>query len=115
MHCTHDSPLTVLSSSPNVSSLYLLYPNIGSYPSSRRRIFMNTRTIALFSIGLAGVLFAASQTQAQPGKGSGKRAGADADIKKLEKDLEKLLEKVTETKAKIARVKEADKGKGGKD
>ena len=66
---------------------------------------MNTRTIALFSIGLAGVLFAASQTQAQPGKGFGKRAGADADIKKLEKDLEKLLEQVQETKAKIARAK----------
>jgi outer membrane murein-binding lipoprotein Lpp len=75
---------------------------------------MNTRTIALFSIGLAGVLFAASQTQAQPGKGFGKRAGADADIKKLETDLENLLEKVKETKAKIARAKEADKGKGGK-
>jgi len=66
---------------------------------------MNTRTIALFSIGLAGVLFAASQTQAQPGKGFGKRAGADADIKKLEKDLEKLLEQVQETKAKIVRAK----------
>ena len=81
---------------------------------------MNTRTIALFSIGLAGVLFAASQTQAQPGKGFGKRAGADADIKKLEKDLEKLLEQVQETKAKIARAKKetsptpsASKWKGG--
>jgi outer membrane murein-binding lipoprotein Lpp len=81
---------------------------------------MNTRTIALFSIGLACLLFAASQTQAQPGKGFGKRAGANADIKKLEKDLEKLLEQVQETKAKIARAKKetsptpsASKWKGG--
>ena len=77
---------------------------------------MNTRTIGLFSIGLACLLFAASQTQAQPGK----RAGAGADIKKLEKDLEKLLEQVEETKAKIASAKKeaspaasASKWKGG--
>jgi outer membrane murein-binding lipoprotein Lpp len=86
--------------------------NIVSYPFSPRRIFMFTRTIALFSIGLAGVLFAASQTEAQPGRGSGKGPGAGADIQKLEKDLARLLEQVQETKDKIARAKEAGKGKG---
>ncbi len=77
---------------------------------------MMTRTIALFSFGLAAVLFAASQTEAQPGKGGkgpGKGPAAGSDTQKLERDLERLLEQVKQTKADLARAKEAQGGKKG--
>ncbi|MBI1831661.1 MAG: hypothetical protein HYR84_09450 [Planctomycetes bacterium] len=78
---------------------------------------MLTRTVTMFALGLAAVLFGAAQTDAQPGKGKGPfgkgpAAGAGADIQKLERDLERLLEQVAEAKAKLAKAKEGQ-GKGG--
>jgi outer membrane murein-binding lipoprotein Lpp len=74
---------------------------------------MLTRTIVLFSFGVAAVLFGVSQTDAQPGKGFGKGPGAGADVKKLQSDLERLLEQVEATKAQLARAKEGTGGKKG--
>src|SRR5262249_22110892 len=68
---------------------------------------MLRRTIALSAFGVAAVLFGASQTDAQPGKGKG---GGD-DIQRLERDLERLLEQVDRTKADLARIKEAMQSK----
>ncbi|MBI2806191.1 MAG: hypothetical protein HYX68_14515 [Planctomycetes bacterium] len=86
---------------------------------------MLTRTLFLFSLGVAAVLLAASQIEAQPGKGPkgfGKGGkgfgkgpkGAGADVKKLEADLERLLEQVKETKAKLAKAQGATGGFGAK-
>jgi hypothetical protein len=73
---------------------------------------MLTRTIALCSFGIAAVLFGASQSEAQPGKGP-KGPEAGSDVKKLETDLARLLDQVKEAQAKLARAKEAGgKGKG---
>lgn len=86
---------------------------------------MLSRTMVLFTLGLAAVLFAAADTDAQPSKspfGKGKGPGAGADVQKLQRDLDRLLEQVQDTKAKLARLKEAAgqkkggfdrKGKGG--
>jgi len=81
---------------------------------------MLTRTIALFTFGLAALLVGAAQTDAQPGpkspfgKGPGKGPGPGpgSEIQKLEKDLERLMDQVQEAKATLARAKEAGKGKG---
>ncbi len=72
---------------------------------------MLTRTIVLFSFGVAAILFGVSQTEAQPGKGKG--PGAGADVQKLERDLERLLDQVQATKAQLARAKETTGGKKG--
>ena len=72
---------------------------------------MFTRTIVLFTFGVAAVLVGAAQTDAQPGKGKGK---GGPDIEKLERDLRQLLEQVEEAKGALARAKEAGQPKGDK-
>ena len=77
---------------------------------------MLNRTLALFTFGVAAMLFGASQSEAQPGKGD-KGPGFDADVQKLQRDLERLIEQVKEAKAKLDRVqgnKEGFEGKGKK-
>jgi hypothetical protein len=77
---------------------------------------MLTRTVALFSFGLAAVLFGASQSEAQPGKGFGKGpkgAEGGSEFQKLEKDLNRLLDQVKEAQAQLARLKESAGKKGG--
>jgi hypothetical protein len=91
---------------------------------------MMTRTIALFTLGLAAILFSATQTEAQPGKGKGGKGGPGggpdagaSDIQRLERDLNRLLDQIKATQEDLARLKQASekksaetsdaKGKGG--
>jgi hypothetical protein len=63
---------------------------------------MLKRSVVLFSLGVAALLFGVAQTDAQPGKG----AKGGADIKKLEDDLAQLMDKVKDTKAKLDKARE---------
>ncbi len=65
---------------------------------------MLKHTVATFTVALAGILLLGSRTPAQPGPDG---------VKKLEAELEKLRDQVKETEAKLAKAKEAAKGRGG--
>lgn len=77
---------------------------------------MLTRTIALFSLCVAAALFAASQTEAQPGKGKGgkgfgKGPFGGPDTKKLESEIDRLRAEIKELEAKLERTKETARPK----
>jgi hypothetical protein len=79
---------------------------------------MLQRTLAIFALGVAAMLFGASQTDAQPpGKGGfgkgGFGKGPGPDVQKLEEELDKLQEQVKDLQAKIERAKKG--GPGGRD